>query len=56
VINKAFDRIWHKGFLYKLKSIGIAAVSYSLSTTKYNEVSSANNLILQEILLTISLM
>ena len=23
MINKAFDRIWHKGFLYKLKSIGI---------------------------------
>jgi hypothetical protein len=22
-ISKAFDRVWHKGLLYKLKSIGI---------------------------------
>ena len=21
-INKAFDRVWHKGLLYKLKSVG----------------------------------
>ena len=23
-INKAFDRVWHKGLLFKLKSIGIS--------------------------------
>ena len=23
-ISKAFDRVWHKGLLFKLKSIGIS--------------------------------
>ena len=29
-IPKAFDKIWHKGLLYKLKSMGISGELYSL--------------------------
>ena len=29
-ISKAFDRVWHKGLLYKLKSMGISGELYEL--------------------------
>ena len=29
-ISKAFDRVWHKGLLYKLKSLGISGELYNL--------------------------
>ena len=29
-ISKAFDKVWHKGLLYKLKSLGISGELYSL--------------------------
>lgn len=28
-ISKAFDRVWHKGLIAKLKSIGIKLIYYS---------------------------
>ena len=30
VISKAFDRVWHEGLLYKLKSMGISGELYNL--------------------------
>ena len=29
-ISKAFDKVWHKGLLYKLKSMGISGELYNL--------------------------
>ena len=29
-ISKAFDKVWHKGLLYKLKSLGISGELYNL--------------------------
>ena len=29
-ISKAFDRVWHDGFIYKIKSIGIKAMFFKL--------------------------
>ena len=29
-ISKAFDKVWHEGFLYKLKSMGVSGELYSL--------------------------
>ena len=29
-ISKAFDKVWHEGLLYKLKSLGISGELYSL--------------------------
>ena len=29
-ISKAFDKVWHKGLLYKLKSMGISGELYEL--------------------------
>ena len=29
-ISKAFDKVWHKGLLYKLKSMGISGELYDL--------------------------
>ena len=29
-ISKAFDKVWHKGLLYKLKSMGISGDLYNL--------------------------
>jgi hypothetical protein len=46
-VSKAFDRVWHKGLLTKLKSIGIHGPLLSLS--------SANNFIDEFISATISL-
>ena len=28
-ISKAFDKVWHEGLLYKIKSIGISGECYS---------------------------
>ena len=32
-ISKAFDKVWHKGLLYKLKSLGISGELYNLLET-----------------------
>ena len=29
-LSKAFDKVWHKGLLYKLKSMGISGELYNL--------------------------
>ena len=29
-ISKTFDKVWHKGLLYKLKSLGISGELYNL--------------------------
>ena len=29
-ISKAFEKVWHKGLLYKLKSVGISGELYNL--------------------------
>ena len=35
-ISKAFDRVWHKGLLYKLKSVGIRGCLLNLFTDYRN--------------------
>ena len=32
-ISKAFDKVWHEGLLYKLKSMGISGKLYNLLKT-----------------------
>ena len=33
-ISEAFDKVWHQGLLYKLKSMGISGELYNLLTLK----------------------
>ena len=32
-ISKSFDKVWHEGLLYKLKSMGISGELYNLLVT-----------------------
>ena len=34
-ISKTFDKVWHEGLLYKLKSMGISGELYNLLKTIY---------------------
>ena len=38
-ISKAFDKVWHKGLLYKLKSMGISGKLYNLLENYFSERS-----------------
>ena len=38
-ISKAFDKVWHKGLLYKLKSMGISGKLYNLLENYLSERS-----------------
>ena len=37
-LSKAFDKVWHKGLLYKLKSIGISGVLFNLLENYFYQV------------------
>ena len=37
-ISRAFDRVWHEGLLYKLKSIGVTGKLLKLTESFLNEI------------------